>query len=99
VLRMKNVKVTIPDGTSNPVLDVYMNFPTAKAETLERSDHPRRLHRIELLKDSTFNVVEQLSKEKVKNVVGDSDVVLTFVATPGVKFGFDRLSLSMFTRT
>jgi hypothetical protein len=47
----------------------------------------------------TFDVVEQLSTEKVKNVIGDSDVVLTFVASPGVKFGFDRLSLSMFTRT
>jgi hypothetical protein len=44
-------------------------------------------------------VVEQLSKEKVKNVIGDSDVVLTFVASPGVTFGFDRLSLSIFTRT
>jgi L-asparaginase len=99
VLRMKNVKVTVPDNTPNPVLDVYMNFPTARAETLERPDHPRRLHRIELREDSTFNVVEQLSKEKVKNVIGDSDVVLTFVASPGVKFGFDRLSLSMFTRT
>jgi L-asparaginase len=99
VLRMKNVKVAVPDDAPNPVLDVYMNFPTARADTLDRPDHPRRLHRIELQKDSTFNVVEQLSKEKVKNVVGDSDVVLTFVASPGVKFGFDRLSLSMFTRT
>jgi hypothetical protein len=32
-------------------------------------------------------------------VVGDSDVVLTFVATPGVEFGFEKLSLSIFTRT
>jgi len=99
VMRMKNLKVTIRDGTPNPVLDVYMNFPTAKAETLERPDHPRRLHRIELQGNATFDVVEQLSKEKVKNVIGDSDVVLTFVASPGVKFGFDKLSLSMFTRT
>ena len=96
---MKNLKVTVPDDTPNPVLDVYMNFPTARAETLERPDHPRRLLRIELQKNATFDVVEQLSKEKVKNVVGDSDVVLTFVGSPGVKFGFDRLSLSMFTRT
>jgi L-asparaginase len=99
VLRMKNVKVTIPDGTPNPVLDLYINFPTAKSETLAQGDHPRRVHRIELQKDSTFNVVEPLSKEKVKNLVGDSDLVLTFVASPGVKFGFEKLSLSMFTRT
>jgi L-asparaginase len=99
VLRMKNVKVTVPDGTPKPVLDVYMNFLKARADTLERAGHPHRLHRIELLNDSIFDVVEQLSKEKVKNVIGDSDVVLTFVASPGVKFGFDKLSLSMFTRT
>jgi L-asparaginase len=99
VLRMKKLSVIVADGTPNPVLDVYMNFPTAKHETLERNDHPRRLHRIELKESATFDVVEILSKERVKNVVGDSDVVLTFVPSPGVKFGFEKLSLSIFTRT
>jgi L-asparaginase len=99
VLRMKRLSVKVADGTRNPVLDVYMNFPAAKAETLERDDHPRRLHRIELTSDSTFDVVQTLSKERVKNVIGDSDVVLTFVGSPGVQFGFERLSLSIFTRT
>jgi L-asparaginase len=99
VLRMKRLSVKIADGTRNPVLDVYMNFPAAKPETLERDDHPRRLHRIELRSDSTFDVVQSLSKERVKNVIGDSDVVLTFVSSPGVQFGFERLSLSIFTRT
>ncbi len=99
VLRIKKLTATVADGTENPVLDVYMNFPTAKADTLEREDHPRRLHRIELQSGATFDVVQQLSKERVKNVIGDSDVVLTFVASPGVKFGFEKLSLSIFTRT
>jgi L-asparaginase len=99
VLRLKKLSVTIADGTPNPVLDVYMNFPTAKAETLERTDHPRRLHRIELKESATFDVVQSLSKERVKNVIGDSDIVLTFVPSPGVKFGFEKLSLSIFTRT
>jgi L-asparaginase len=99
VLRMKRLSVKIADDTRNPVLDVYMNFPAAKPETLERDDHPRRLHRIELRSDSTFDVVQSLSKERVKNVIGDSDVVLTFVSSPGVQFGFERLSLSIFTRT
>jgi hypothetical protein len=91
--------VTIADGARSPVLDVYMNFPTAKAETLERDDHPRRLHRIELKESTTFDVVQALSKERVKNVIGDSDIVLTFVPSPGVTFGFEKLSLSIFTRT
>jgi L-asparaginase len=99
VLRIKGLKASIPPDVPNPVLDVYMNLPTARAETLERPDVPRRLHRIALQRNSTFDVVESLSKEKVKNIIGDSDVVLTFVASPGVKFGFDKLSLSIFTRT
>jgi L-asparaginase len=99
ILRMKNLMVEIPSEALNPVLDLYMNFPNAKADVMSRGDHPRRLHRIELSKSATFDVVEILSKEKVKNAIGDSDVVLTFMASPGVKFGFNRLSLSIFTRT
>lgn len=98
VLRIKKLSVNIGDGTENPVLDVYMNFPTANAETLERKDHSRRLYRIELQTDSTFDVVQTLSKERVKNIIGDSDVVLTIVASAGVRFAFERLSLSIFTR-
>lgn len=102
VLRMKKLSVKVADGTPNPVLDVYMNFLAANAETLERDDHPRRLHRIELeeLEDGVaFDVVQPLSKERVKNIVGDSDIVLTLIASPGVTFGFEKLSLSIFTRT
>jgi len=99
VLRIKNLRITVPDDVSEPVLDVYMNLPTADTETLKLSDHPRRLHRIDLLDGTPSEVVEQLSKEKVKNIIGDSDVVLTFVSSPGVRFGFDKLSLSIFTRT
>jgi hypothetical protein len=99
VLRVKNLSVTIPDDAKNPVIDVYMNFPTASAQTIEREDHPRRLHRIELEKDAEFDVVQSLSKERVKNVIGDSDIVLTFVPSPGVEFEFEKLSLSIFTRT
>ncbi len=99
VLRMKNVKFEIDKDLPSPIFDVYMNFPTANIDAMEKDDHPRRIHRIHLNQNATFDVVEQLSKEKVKNVIGDSDVVLTFVASPGVKFGFEKLSLSMFTRT
>ena len=59
-MRMKKLSVKVGDSTRNPVLDVYMNFPAAKAETLERDDHPRRLHRIDLTSDSTFDVVQSL---------------------------------------
>jgi hypothetical protein len=87
-----------------------MNFPTADIETLEPASlnplsergHPRLVCKIDLKgKDisKVFAVVESLSKEKVKNIIGDSDVVLTLVPTTAVKFGFQKLSLSLFTRT
>ena len=98
VLRMKKVDVTIEEGTEHGVIDLYMNFPNPKIDLIARDSHPRRLHRIELSESGVFNVVEQLPKEKVKNIIGDSDVVLTFVPSPGVTFSFEKLSLSMFTR-
>ena len=96
-LRMKNLHVDVKKDTKNPVIDIYMNSPTAKADHIEREDHPRRLHRIKISKSDTFDVVENVSKEKVKNIIGDSDVALTFVPSPGVSFSFEKLSLSMFT--
>jgi L-asparaginase len=99
VLRIKNLAIEIDDSVEDPVIDLYMNFPTAKAETIARPEHPRRLLRIDLEQSEPRDIVQSLSKEKVKNVIGDSDLVLTFVSSPGVKFAFDRLSLAMFTRT
>ena len=98
VLRMKSVSVEFADETKGPVIDLYINFPTASAEAMGNDVYARRLHRIELKESGTFDVVEQLPKEKVKNIVGDSDMVLTFVPSPGVSFSFEKLSLSMFTR-
>jgi len=103
VLRMKTVSVEIASGTRNPVIDVYMNAPRASAQSIAEVDHPRRIHRIDLNQvdftdGSTMDVVESLSNERIKNIIGDSDIVLTFVASPGVKYGFDKLSLSIFTQ-
>ncbi len=98
VLRIKNLDAKIAKGADYPVIDLYLNFPSAKVEVISEPDHPRRLHRFKLTKSGAFDVVEQLSKEMVKNIIGDSDIVLTFVPSTGVTFGFEKLSLSMFTR-
>ena len=98
VLRMKAMQVTVAADAVNPVVDLYMNFPAAKQDATEKATHPRRLHRIQLTKSDTFDVVEILPKEEVKNVIGDSDVTLTFVPSKGVSMNFDKLSLSVFTR-
>ena len=98
VLRMKAMKVEVAADADNPVVDLYMNFPAAKQDATEKANHPRRLHRIQLTNSGSFDVVETLPKEKVKNVIGDSDVTLTFVPSKGVSIKFDKLSLSVFTR-
>ena len=98
VLRMKNVAVEVSDSAEDPVIDLYMNFPSATAQAIGQENHPRRLHRIALSGNGTFDVVESLPKEKVKDIIGDSDVLLTFVPSLGVAFSFEKLSLSMFTR-
>lgn len=64
-------------------------------------DHARLVCKIELVGKKLkkpFAVVESLSKERVKNIIGDSDIVLTLIPTNGVKFAFEQLSLSLFTR-
>jgi hypothetical protein len=98
VLRMNRVSVTVAEGSSNSCIDVYMNFPSANVDALQRETHPRRLLRIPLVRTGSFDVVETLPKEKVKNIVGDSEVTLTFVPSPGVTYRFEKLSLAMFTR-
>ncbi len=90
--------VELAEATKTPVIDLYMNYPTAKAEDGKKEIHPRRLHRIKLFGSTTFDVVQTLPREKMKNIIGDSDIVLTFVPSPGVSFKFEKLSLSMFTR-
>jgi len=78
-------------------VDVFMNLPSATVDTMRNlDDHPRLICRIE--RTGKFNEVLTLPKEKMKNVIGDSDIVLTFVPDKGVSFGFEKASLSMFTR-
>lgn len=63
--------------------------------------HPRLVCTIylkeEILRNS-FVVVEALDNEKVKNIIGDSEITLSLVPTPGVSFSFEKLSLSLFTK-
>ncbi len=77
-----------------------MNAPKASLSDLVDGEHARLVLVIRLTEGSLnqeFSVVETLTRQKIKNAAGDSDIALTFVATPGVKFGFDELSLSLLT--
>lgn len=105
VLRIKDLVVEVED-VSDPAIYVFMTFPGAKIESLsidpasKEPSHPRLIHKIDLAaKDSKkVDQVQELSKERIKNIIGEADIVLTLVPTRGVKFAFGRLSLSLFTR-
>lgn len=100
VLRIKNMQVELDKDADNKAsIQVFMNAP--KADLEKNWDQSRIVDTIYVGKDRTktaFNIVDSLSKEQVKNIIGDSDIVLTLVATKGVKFAFEKLSLSLFTR-
>lgn len=75
-----------------------MNLPAATGDTVKQAEHPRRLHRIRLKENRQLDVVVSLPKERVKNIIGDSEIALSLVPSDGVSFSFDKLSLSVFTR-
>ena len=77
-----------------------MNAPKASISDLVDGDHARLILTIRLAGGSLnqeFSLAETLNRQKIKNAAGDSDIALTLVATPGVKFGFDEMSLSLLT--
>ena len=101
VIRIRSLKVELetPD-LGNPCVYVFMNAPKASISDLVDGDHARLILTIRLAGGSLnqeFSVAETLNRQKIKNAAGDSDIALTLVATPGVRFGFDEMSLSLLT--
>jgi L-asparaginase len=84
-----------------PFVAIFMNFPRANPFEPGSKDLERAIHIINLdgVTPGRLNkVVQALPKETIKNIIGDSDIVLTLVASPGIRFAFTGLSLSLFTR-
>ena len=101
VIRIRRLKVELEtQDLDNPCVRVFMNAPKASISDLVDGDHARLILTIRLARGSLnqeFSIAETLNRQKIKSAAGDSDIALTFVATPGVKFGFDELSLSLLT--
>ena len=98
VLRVKNVKITAEKGATFPIVDVFMNAPSSSVKSLDDSEHPKRIYRITPILGSNFDVVETLNQDIIRSIIGDNDISITFVASKGVSFSFDKLSLSLFTQ-
>jgi L-asparaginase len=99
VIRIKSLRAELATPDLNPAIYVFMNAPKASLSDLADGDHPRLVLVVRLAggPKQEFPVVESLNREKIRSAAGDSDIALTFVATPGVRFGFDALSLSLLT--
>jgi L-asparaginase len=100
VVRIRKLRAELEtrDG-GDPAICVFMNAPKASLSDLIDGDHPRLILTIGLTEAAhqEISVAETLNRQKIKSAAGDGDIALTFVATPGVRFGFDELSLSLLT--
>ncbi len=100
VFRISDLDVAMDEHLNvAPAIYVFMNAP--RADPLKVGFPDRCIHMIELngvAQNKGLKIVQPLPKELVRNIIGDSDIVLTLVPTPGVRFGFKRLSLSLFAR-
>jgi hypothetical protein len=100
VVRIRKLRAELEtrDG-GDPAICVFMNAPKASLSDLIDGDHPRLILTIGLTQAAhqEISVAETLNRQKIKSAAGDGDIALTFVATPGVRFGFDELSLSLLT--
>jgi L-asparaginase len=101
VIRIRRLRAEREASDSgDPCIHVFMNAPKASVADLVDGDHARLVLVIGLGGENLgqeFSVVETLNRQKIRNAAGDSDIALTFVATPGVRFSFDELSLSLLT--
>lgn len=97
-LRLMGVEFKDEDVSEDSFIDIYMNMPRASSEDSQQPEHPRRVCRIEMADIHNRIVVKELSKEKTRNRIGDSDIVLTLVPSDGLSFKFSKMALSLFTQ-
>jgi L-asparaginase len=98
---------TITKANQGGKIYVYMNFPRAGLDekTEERTketirNDTRCLFAIEaaVANEEPRYVVEFLEKIRVKNIIGQGDIVLTFLPTKGVEYSCEKITLSLFTQ-
>ncbi|MBL4829396.1 MAG: asparaginase [Aliivibrio sp.] len=97
VLRIEGLEFS-GDGTDNGYLGVFMNRPSSNRDDLEKDAHPDLICKIRLVDGMQAQIVEQLRKDQIRDIIGDSVVTLTFVPSKGISFGMASLSLSLFTK-
>jgi L-asparaginase len=102
VLRISHLEVELDaDAEEKPSILVFMNFPRAEPFKPGNSDRGRCIHVIELdggKKTQNLQIVQQLKRDLIKNIIGEGDITLTLIPSKGVRFSIPDLSLSLFTR-
>ena len=107
-LRIKNLKVKTDTDSKKTEkkktgvvgqIYLFMNMPHAKLDALKEGTHPRLIHAIDIKgNEFTGDIVQSLRKDQVKNIIGDSDIVLSLVPSEGLQFSFDKLNLAFLTQ-
>jgi L-asparaginase len=97
-LRLDNMLACFEGGTTRADISVYAAFSTHVPKKADGSDHSQLLQRISLDRRGSCNIVEQLSVEPIQCLTGTGNLTLALIPSGGVRFSFDKLSLSMFTR-
>jgi L-asparaginase len=98
VLRIDGLQVEMGESKEG-FLAVFMNFPSAQIEDIDDELNPNLILKIPVGEAMGTRIVEQLSKDQVKDIIGDSVVTLTFVPSNDFKFAMSSLSMSLFVNT
>lgn len=95
VVRFSNLGIVNSSPDSAPEIRVFMNLPSANAET--DPDHPRCVAKFPIAWDGqTLNPIREIDNTKARSSIGEGDISLTVVASPGCKFWFSGLYLALF---
>jgi L-asparaginase len=101
VLRIAGLEISLDDEAEDAsFLHVFIDPLRAAPPDRARLDEAACLYRIDLagrVPASPFGVVQLLPKDKVKTAMCGGGIALTLAPSKGVRFKFEKLSLSLFT--
>jgi len=98
VIRLKKVAFPKKDQKTEHIeLKVFMNLPSAKADT--PADHPRCIASFQIDRPKKDEqMIVQVNDQQFRSLAGDGDITLTVVASNGNKFYCEGLFLAVFAK-
>lgn len=95
VIRFAKLGIASTSPQDTPEIRVFMNFRSASTET--KPSHPRCVARFPIVWENVeLNLIQQIDDTKARSNIGEGDITLTVVASPGCQFWFSGLYLALF---